>query len=184
MGRKKLYASATERKRRTARAGVCRAVASARRASASRGGGRPCRSGGRAGGVGEHHTNRPAWTPAQRRTDDAARLRGGLVAGVVVLARIGAQHGSEKCQVSYRGGPGVGVSGGSASASWLARRDCEYQQRKGAELRRQVAEIAEASSLDIKIRRSPYPGVIESATGSLDTLSADRTAGQVAGMTW
>ena len=28
----------------------------------------------------------------------------------------------------------------------------------------------------MKIRRSPYPGVIESSTGSLDTLSADRTA--------
>ena len=52
---------------------------------------------------------------------------------------------------------------------------------KAAELRRQVAEIAEASALDIRIRRSPYPGVIESATGSLDTLSADRTAGSAAG---
>ena len=33
----------------------------------------------------------------------------------------------------------------------------------------------------MKIRRSPYPGVIESATGSLDTLSADRTAGHASG---
>ena len=53
---------------------------------------------------------------------------------------------------------------------------------KAAELRRQVAEIAEASGLDVKIRRSPYPGVIEAATGSsLDTLSADRTAGHASG---
>ena len=52
---------------------------------------------------------------------------------------------------------------------------------KAAELRRQVAEIAEASGLDVKIRRSPYPGVIESSTGSLDTLSADRTAGHASG---
>ena len=52
---------------------------------------------------------------------------------------------------------------------------------KAAELRRQVAEIAEASGLDVKVRRSPYPGVIESATGSLDTLSADRTAGHSSG---
>ena len=52
---------------------------------------------------------------------------------------------------------------------------------KAAELRRQVAEIAEASSLDVKIRRSPYPGVIESSTGSLDTLSADRSAGHASG---
>ena len=52
---------------------------------------------------------------------------------------------------------------------------------KAAELRRQVAEIAEASGLELKIRKSPYPGVIESATGSLDTLSADKNAGHAAG---
>ena len=52
---------------------------------------------------------------------------------------------------------------------------------KAAELRRQVAEIAEASHLDVKIRRSPYPGAIESATGSLDTLSADKNAGHASG---
>ena len=52
---------------------------------------------------------------------------------------------------------------------------------KASELRRQVAEIAEASHLDVKIRRSPYPGTIESSTGSLDTLSADRTAGHASG---
>ena len=52
---------------------------------------------------------------------------------------------------------------------------------KAAELRRQVKEIAEASNLDVKIRRSPYPGAIESSTGSLDTLSADRTAGHSSG---
>ena len=54
-------------------------------------------------------------------------------------------------------------------------------KQKAGELRKQVAEISEASNLDIRIRRSPYPGVIESATGSLDTLSADRTAGHGAG---
>ena len=54
-------------------------------------------------------------------------------------------------------------------------------KEKAGELRRQVREIAEASGLDIKIRRSPYPGVIESITGSLDTLSADRTAGHASG---
>ena len=52
---------------------------------------------------------------------------------------------------------------------------------KAAELRRQVAEIAEASGLDVKVRRSPYPGVIESASGSLDTLSADKNAGHASG---
>ena len=57
-------------------------------------------------------------------------------------------------------------------------------KEKAGELRRQVREIAEASHLDIRIRRSPYPGVIESATGSLDTLSADRTAGHASGYDW
>ena len=54
-------------------------------------------------------------------------------------------------------------------------------KEKAGELRRQVREIAEASGLDVRIRRSPYPGVIESSTGSLDTLSADRTAGHSSG---
>ena len=54
-------------------------------------------------------------------------------------------------------------------------------KEKANELRRQVKEITEASNLDIRIRRSPYPGVIESSTGSLDTLSADRTAGHSSG---
>ena len=54
-------------------------------------------------------------------------------------------------------------------------------KNKAGELRRQCKEIAEASGLDVKIRRSPYPGVIESSTGSLDTLSADRTAGHASG---
>ena len=51
-------------------------------------------------------------------------------------------------------------------------------KEKAAELRGQVAAIAEASELaEINIRRSPYPGVIESSTGTLETLSSDRTAG-------
>ena len=54
-------------------------------------------------------------------------------------------------------------------------------KNKAGELRRQVADIAQASGLDVKVRRTPYPGVIESSTGSLDTLSADRTAGHAGG---
>ena len=51
-------------------------------------------------------------------------------------------------------------------------------KEKAAELRGQVAAIAEASRLsEITIRRSPYPGAIESRTGTLETLSSDRTAG-------
>ena len=54
-------------------------------------------------------------------------------------------------------------------------------KNKAGELRRQVADIAQASGLDVKVRRTPYPGTIESSTGSLDTLSADRTAGHSSG---
>ena len=51
-------------------------------------------------------------------------------------------------------------------------------KEKAAELRGQVAAIAEASGLHLRIRRAPYPGKIESATGALEVLSSDRTAGQ------
>ena len=54
-------------------------------------------------------------------------------------------------------------------------------KEKSAELRKQVADIAEASGLDVTIRRSPYPGSIESSTGVLETLSADRNAGHASG---
>ncbi len=55
-------------------------------------------------------------------------------------------------------------------------------KEKAAELRGQVAEIAAASGLPgLRIRRSPYPGAIESRTGRLETLSADRTAGHASG---
>lgn len=55
-------------------------------------------------------------------------------------------------------------------------------KEKAAELRQQVADIAEASSLPgVRVRRAPYPGAIETATGRLETLSADRTAGHASG---
>ena len=52
-------------------------------------------------------------------------------------------------------------------------------KEKAAELRGQVAAIIAASGLDreVTIRRSPYPGVIASSTGTLEVLSSDRTAG-------
>ena len=52
-------------------------------------------------------------------------------------------------------------------------------KEKASELRSQVAAIVQASGLDdeVKIRRAPYPGRIESSTGTLEVLSADRTAG-------
>jgi len=52
-------------------------------------------------------------------------------------------------------------------------------KEKAAELRAQVAAIVEASGLDreVRVRKAPYPGKIESATGTLEVLSSDRTAG-------
>ena len=52
-------------------------------------------------------------------------------------------------------------------------------KEKAAELRGQVAAIAQASGLDrdVRVRSSPYPGRIETATGSLEVLSSDRSAG-------
>ena len=52
-------------------------------------------------------------------------------------------------------------------------------KQKAAELRGQVAAIVEASRLEreVRIRRAPYPGRIESASGTLEVLSSDRTAG-------
>ena len=52
-------------------------------------------------------------------------------------------------------------------------------KEKAAELRNQVASIVQASGLDndVTIRRAPYPGRIESSTGTLEVLSADRSAG-------
>ncbi|MDE0703973.1 MAG: terminase large subunit, partial [Rhodospirillaceae bacterium] len=53
---------------------------------------------------------------------------------------------------------------------------------KAKELRDQVAAIARASGLaDVRIRHSPYPGAIETDTGKLETLSADRTSGHASG---
>ena len=52
-------------------------------------------------------------------------------------------------------------------------------KEKAAELRGQVAAIARSSGLEreVRVRSSPYPGRIESPTGSLEVLSSDRTAG-------
>lgn len=52
-------------------------------------------------------------------------------------------------------------------------------KEKAAELRNQVEAIVEASGLEreVTIRRSPYPGVIASETGTLETLASERTAG-------
>ena len=51
-------------------------------------------------------------------------------------------------------------------------------KEKAGELRSQIEAIALASSLEgLRFRRAPYPGKVESETGSLEILSSDRTAG-------
>ena len=73
----------------------------------------------------------PAWASAKRCTDGVTRLRGGLAAGVVGRARIGAQHGAKKRKISDRGGPGARLFVRTPAASWLARGDCVHHERKG-----------------------------------------------------
>ena len=55
-------------------------------------------------------------------------------------------------------------------------------KEKAGELKRQMQEIAEASNLQgLRFLRSPAPGRVESATGTVDILSADRSAGHASG---
>ena len=51
-------------------------------------------------------------------------------------------------------------------------------KEKAAELRTQIEAIAKASGLQgLRFKRAPYPGSVLSASGSLEILSSDRTAG-------
>ena len=53
---------------------------------------------------------------------------------------------------------------------------------KAAELKAQMEAIAKASELDgLRFLRSPAPGRVESPTGSVDILSADKSAGHASG---
>ena len=53
---------------------------------------------------------------------------------------------------------------------------------KAAELKEQMADIATASGLEgLRFLRSPAPGRVESVTGSVDILSADKSAGHASG---
>ena len=55
-------------------------------------------------------------------------------------------------------------------------------REKAGELKRQMQEIAEASRLEgLRFLRSPAPGRVESASGTLDILSADKSAGHASG---
>ena len=57
---------------------------------------------------------------------------------------------------------------------------CSVNREKASELKRQIEQIAEASGLgdDVKVWRAP---VVESSTGRLDILSADKNSGAAAG---
>lgn len=55
-------------------------------------------------------------------------------------------------------------------------------REKAGELKRQMQEIAEASNLaGLRFLRSPAPGRVESRTGTVDILSADKSAGHASG---
>lgn len=60
---------------------------------------------------------------------------------------------------------------------------CSVSKEKAGELKRQIEEIATMSGLlgQLKIFRSPAPGRIASPWGTLDILSADKTAGHASG---
>ena len=59
---------------------------------------------------------------------------------------------------------------------------CSINKEKANELKRQMEEIAGASGLmGLRFLRSPAPGRVEAAAGTLDILSADRSAGHASG---
>ena len=69
----------------------------------------------------------------------------------------GAEHGSQERKISDCGGPGARLFGGTVAASWLAWRDCQYQTKsKAGGATAAGCEIAEASGLDVRIRRSRH----------------------------
>ena len=59
---------------------------------------------------------------------------------------------------------------------------CSVNREKAGELKAQMEAIATASNLEgLAFRRSPAPGRVVSATGAVDILSADKSAGHSAG---
>lgn len=59
---------------------------------------------------------------------------------------------------------------------------CSVNKEKAGELLRQMREIAAASGIGgLKFLRSPSPGRVESDSGTLDILSADKSAGHASG---
>ena len=59
---------------------------------------------------------------------------------------------------------------------------CSVNREKAGELKRQMEDIATASALEgLRFLRSPAPGRVESASGTVDILSADKSAGHASG---
>ena len=67
-----------------------------------------------------------------------------------------------------------------AAAGWRGA-VASLSKEKAAELRNQVQSIAEASNLNVTIKRTPYPGAIVGPHGKFETLSADRGSGHASG---
>ena len=78
------------------------------------------------------------------------------------------------CLASLVGADPLRAAGWRGAAASISR-------AKADELRRQVEAIAAASDLPVRVRRSPWPGRIESDTGVLEVLSADRDSGAASG---
>ena len=76
----------------------------------------------------------------------------------------------------------LGHLGGPLRASGWRGAVVSLSREKANELRSQVEAIALASGLEgLRFRRAPYPGKVESATGTLETLSSDRNSGHASG---
>lgn len=73
---------------------------------------------------------------------------------------------------------GLGYLAGPLRTPGFRMAIASLSKEKAAELRAQVESIGTASDLrDLTYRKSPYPGKIESLTGSIEVLSSDRNAG-------
>ena len=118
-----------------------------------------------------------AGQPLALPTYAVAFLRDALSARESLLC-LGRKNSKSGCIAAYLLGRLVGpiaVPGYRAGVASVTR-------EKAGELRRQMVEIAEASDLQgLKFLRSPAPGRVESASGTVDFLSADRSAGHASG---
>ena len=73
---------------------------------------------------------------------------------------------------------GLGYLAGPLRVPGFRMAIASLSKEKANELRSQIQAIGEASGLrELTYRKSPYPGKIESLTGSIEVLSSDRNAG-------